>query len=207
MYIIICDLNHTMKNNICAYLSKEEHGKIKKIQFTKGNIIFREGQSCNALYLVLKGNIKIASYTLMGNEVVYNIVNEGEMFGNNLIFSSSNLFRGNVIAASNGTLGEIKKDDLLQLLQSNLKFLSSFLEYESDFGKELNLKVKLLSIQSAEERFLYFLQINHNSITYSSITNLASSLFLQRETLSRLISKLIKNKTISKSNKTIVSHN
>ena len=51
-----------------------------------------------------------------------------------------------------------------------------------------------------EERFIYYLYLNNNEVTFSSITNLASLLNIERETLSRLISKLVNKKLISKEN-------
>ena len=64
----------------------------------------------------------------------------------------------------------------------------------------LNDKIKLLSFKNIEERFIYYLYLNNNEITFSSITNLASLLNIERETLSRLISKLVNKKLISKEN-------
>ena len=58
--------------------------------------------------------------------------------------------------------------------------------------------VKLLSLDSARERFIYYLEYHHRHIKIESITRLSKELSLTRETLSRLISSLIKEKIIIK---------
>jgi len=50
---------------------------------------------------------------------------------------------------------------------------------------------------------MYYLRKNNNVIKYDSITSLANNLYLTRETTSRLISKLVKDKVITKSIDTI----
>ena len=97
----------------------------------------------------------------------------------------------------------IPKQNLTQILQENQVFLEAYLEYQSLFSQSLNTKIKLLSFDSAEERFLYFLYINKNKIEFDSVTSLATELFMKRETLSRLISKLIKEKVVDRKNNVI----
>ena len=70
----------------------------------------------------------------------------------------------------------------------------------------MNLKIKLLTFINAEDRLLYYLQINHSKLKYRSIADLAKTLYLSREVLSRLVHRLenegiiyIRDKTIIKS--------
>ena len=93
----------------------------------------------------------------------------------------------------------IKKDNLITLLSSNKEFLKEYLKIQSDFGKSLNSRIKLLSIDSALERFEYYLFINKGEIEFKTVTSLATELGLKRETLSRLISKLEKENVIKRS--------
>ena len=58
--------------------------------------------------------------------------------------------------------------------------------------------IKLLAIDSAKERLLFYLHVNKNIIEYDSITSLARKLFMQRETLSRLLSQLEKENIIKR---------
>ena len=125
------------------------------------------------------------------------------MFGNNLLFSSQPFYKGDVIAESDSGIILIKKDVLIGFMEENTDFLLAYLQIQADSGKRLHSRIRLLSIDSAQERFITYLRENGNKITYSSVSDLADDLFIRRETLSRLLSKLIKNKVVIKDGKTV----
>ena len=164
--------------------------KSDKRHFKKGEILFHEDENCDAIYILEDGEVSISSYSLSGAEIVYNEVKPGEMFGNNLLFSSDNRFRGNVIGLKEGAIYIISKGKLIQALQSDQEFLELYLKTQSDFGKSLNAKLKILSFDKARERLEFFLSMHQGEIAFKSISELARSLFLKRETLSRLLSQM-----------------
>lgn len=184
-------------------LNKDQIALFRKKECRSGEIIYRQGELCEEVGIVSVGELKITSYTHEGNEIVYNHIRPNMMFGNNLVFSSDQAYKGDVISLSQTTIYLIKKADLIGVLQENSLFLQEFLKQQSDITKQLNGQIKLLSIDSAEERFLYYIELNKGLIKYKTITALAAQLHLQRETLSRLISKLIKNKRIIKNSHVI----
>ena len=190
-------------NEILKQLLKNNPLRFNIKQYQKDTTIFYENEECKNIALIIKGKVKISSYTNFGNEVIYSIINEGNFFGNHLSFSNQSSYRGNVICLENTQIGFISIKDFIELLSSNNDFLKYYLAYQSEQVKALNAKIKILSLSNAEERFLYYLSINNNKITYSSITSLANEINLRRETLSRLISDLISQNKIIKTNKTI----
>ncbi len=185
------------------YLSLEEKQLFKERKLSKGEILFLEGSACEYVGVVISGQIDIVSYLLNGEEIQYNSLLPGGMFGNNLIFASDNLYRGNVIAVEDSVVSLINKANLMQILGKNQLFLENYLKIQSDFGKVLNARIKLLSFSSAEERILYYLQLNKGKVRVKSITVFANTLSLKRETVSRYISKLIKEKKIYRKGKDI----
>ena len=184
-------------------LSFEEKKLIKIIHFKIGEILFYENDICESVGIVVDGEIKISSMTFEGNEIIYNTLTKGSIFGNNLLFSSDNKYRGDVRGVTKGTLYLINKNNLIKLLMSNESFLIEYLAIGSTFSKSLNTKIKLLSFTNAKERFLYYLFIHNNKITIKSVTDLAHELYLTREVTSRLISSLIKENVISRNDKVI----
>jgi len=184
--------------NLLPFL-KTNHSKI----FQKGETVFKENELCQYLGVIKNGTIKISSFQRNGEEVIYNILGSGDMFGANLLFSSNPFYRGDVICTEKSEIILLSKNETLSLLTNNLDFLQTFLMIQSDFGKKVNLQVKLLSIKRIDDKFMYFLNINHNKIHVKNISNLASQLFVSREALSRLINKLLKNKIISYKNRII----
>ena len=71
--------------------------------------------------------VSINSYSYNGKEINYSIIEENQLFGHNLLFSSSPFYKGNVIASLDSKIALIYKDDLIYLMQNNNKFLSSYL--------------------------------------------------------------------------------
>ena len=188
-----------MENNILSLLTKEEKALLKVKTYSKNQVIFKEGSLCDSIGILTSGKVEIVSYSFSGEDIVYNYLAKNQIFGNNLLFSSDPSYKGDVISRGETTIVFILKEDLIRLLSSNQKFLEAYLRVQSDFGKSLNSRIKLYSMNSAEERFEYFLFLNKNEIEYHSITSLASQLNLKRETLSRLISKLEKENAIKRS--------
>ena len=182
--------------NVLSLLKPEEIKKVKFKKVGKNEILFHEDDFCEQIGIVVTGEIIIFSISIKGNDLVYNVLKSGEIFGNNLVFSSKPCFRGNVLAREDSEVALIKKDVLLSFLSNNEQFLKEYLSIQSNFGLEVNLKLKMLSLSDAEERFMYYLKIRGNEIKFKNVTALSKEIFLSRETLSRLISKLIKKHVI-----------
>lgn len=184
-------------------LTKKQLTKFKHINLEEEQVLFHETDECKYVGIVMSGTIKIVTHTNTGNEIIYNVLKQGNIFGNNLLFSKDVKYKGDVIAQSKSEILLISKEEMLKLLKTNDAFLEKYLLIEAENTKKLNSRIKLLSFDSSEERFLFYLKENNNNVSYSSITELAKELGLQRETLSRLISKLVKDKIITNQNKKI----
>ena len=189
--------------NIIALLNEKEKERLIYKELRKGETLFYENDRCGEIGIVKYGKLLITSYPENGNPIIYNRLKEDDMFGNNLLFSSQPFYKGDVIAESDSGIILIKKDVLIGFLEENTDFLLAYLQIQADSGKRLHSRIRLLSIDWAQERFITYLRENGNKITYSSVSDLADDLFIRRETLSRLLSKLIKNKVVIKDGKTV----
>ena len=187
-----------MKIAILTVLSKKEHQMVKGYQIAKGNIIFHEGDVCESIGIIISGKIDIVSYSFQGKELLINSLKAGEIFGNNLLFSSSPIYRGDVIAKEKSVVAFINKENLTNLLQNNIEFLDLYLLAQSDKAKLLTARIQLLSFPNAEERLFYYASKNHNVIEFKNVTTLAATLGVQRETLSRLLTSLVERHLIKK---------
>lgn len=190
-------------NNILKIIYKYKED-IELVSYKKDQILFLENDRCQKVGIVKNGEISIKSYFADGKEVTYNTLKSGDMFGNNLIFSSNPFYRGDVIALENSEIYLVSKEKLIKILKEDEEFLIEYLSAQSDFSKTLNLKIKLLTIQGAEDRVKYYLTISKGQIKFKSITILAQDLYLTRECLSRTLKKLEQKSEIKISHKTIV---
>ena len=190
--------------NIIEKLSRDERKLLNERKLSKGETLFYEDERCECIGIIILGSVQIVSYLPDGKQIIFNSLKEGEIFGNNLVFSSEPFYRGNIIAMEETTVDLLKRDGLLKILEGNKNFLVEYLRIQSNFPKELNSRIRLLSLESAEERFLYYMHIHKNRITCRSVSDLAGQLYLERETLSRLLSRFTKEKRIIRDDKTII---
>lgn len=189
--------------NIIETLSRKEKERVKTVHLKIDEILFYEGERCNCIGILGEGSIKISSFAYDGKEIIYNTLKKDGIFGNNLLFSNEPTYKGDVIAKEDTTIYLIYKEDLLFLLQTNRSFLTNYLQIQSDFGKYLNGRIRLLSYDSLKDRLLFFLSQNHGIYHYSSISDLASTLNVSREALSRCIHQLEKEGVLKIKDKAI----
>lgn len=189
-------------NNLINLLTKYPQ-YLEKRTYKPQETIFLENDTCISVGIVKSGEISIKSYFANGKEVTYNVLEEGQMFGNNLVFSSTPRYRGDVISQKHSEIWFISRENLLKLLKQDGELLVLYLTQQSDFSKNLNFKIKLLTISGAEDRLTYYLTFNKGKITYKSVTKLANELYLTRESLSRTITKMVKEKKITQVSKTL----
>ena len=187
-----------MKIPLLQVLTKKEHKLVKGYQVTKNSVINHEGDLCENVGVIISGKVDIVSYSFQGKEQILNSLKAGDVFGNNLIFSSEPIYRGDVIAKEKCVIAFINKENLIYLLQNNQEFLTLYLKAQSDFGKSLNARIQLLSFTNAEERLVYYASKNDNVIVFKNVTTLAAQIGIQRETLSRLLTSLVKRHLIKK---------
>ena len=130
--------------NILNYLSEDEKKLLQYKELSRGEILFRESDECRKIGIVLKGELIIASYLEDGNRIIYSHLKEDDIFGNNLLFSSSPYYKGDVIAIKDSRIALIEKEDLMRLLMSDASFMNEYLRLQSDAGIKLNLRIRLL---------------------------------------------------------------
>ena len=184
--------------SILDSLTPKQRQKAEQKRFSKGEVLFREGDICSGISILIEGNIKIASVSLQGKEIIFNHVGPGQMFGNNLLFASDRRYRGNVIALTSGRLAAIKEEDLVILLQENADFLKEYLRIQSDFGKGLNSRIKILSLESPLERLVFYLHSQGGKVANMKVTELAEQIDVRRETMSRLLTSMEKDGLIAR---------
>ena len=187
-----------MKIPLLQVLSKKEHKLVNGYQVTKNSVIAHEGDLCENVGIIVSGKVDIISYAFKGKEMLLNSLKAGDVFGNNLIFSSDPIYRGDVVAKEKCVIAFINKENIVYLLQNNQEFLTLYLQAQSDFGKSLNARIQLLSFTNAEERLFYYASKNENVIVFKNVSTLAQTIGIQRETLSRLLTSLVKRHLIKK---------
>lgn len=195
-------------NNLLNLLTKEEYKNYVEIKnYYKNDIVFSEGILCNYIGIILEGKIIISTITCNNNEEIINLITSNQVFGNNLIFSDSPYFLGNIISESNSKIAFISKINLKKIFKENDEFLYAFLGLISNQVLIEKNKNKLLVHKNIRDRLLYYFDIEKKKkghIKIKSLADLARILSLPRPSVSREIYKLIKENIIEYSNKEII---
>ncbi len=157
-------------------------------EYKKNALIFLEGDHCENVCIIKKGEISISTNNY-DSLVEINNLKENEIFGDSLVLSTDNRYLGNVIALTDVTLCIIPKDNWLTLLE-NKTILKNYLEIVSNKVFKIQSKVKILSQRSIRDKILFYLiteskRINKKRIPIKSKESLALFLNIPRPSLSR----------------------
>lgn len=203
-YVTNVTLGGNMKTWFDILLNKYSD-KIKIKEYKSNDIIFNEDDNCQEVCIVLKGQIIISTITYLEKEEIINIINEKEVFGDLLIFSSNHKYLGNVISGKKSSVAIIKKNDLIDCLMIDKELLSLFLNSISNKALDIKLQAKLFSHKNIEDRIMYYLSIRqiNNIVKISSVTSMAKTLSLPRPSVSRSLS-ILEDKGLIKREKNVI---
>lgn len=86
----------------------------------KGEIIYREGEFCNTVYLVYKGSIKSSKIDEFGKELIINIHKDDDLFGFSTIIENSHYFE-TTTAMESSELMCLTKNTIQKIIENNYK--------------------------------------------------------------------------------------
>lgn len=127
---------------IFNHLEEEQMDEIMKvmrsISYKKGEVVYREGDTFNALYVVSKGKIRIYRLSESGKEQLLRILNPGDFTGELALFRES-IHEAYAEAMSDTDVCMISKNDLQEFL---LKYPTISLKFLSEFSNRLETSEK-----------------------------------------------------------------
>lgn len=184
-------------------LNNEELAEIVKTidhkEYTKGNIVFTEGNVANTLYFINEGKIKLYKYTKDGKEQILHILSEGDFFGElELIKPSKYGFNSKAIVDSK--ICTLTKDEMRKIMMRNPEIGIKVLETVGERLSKVESLVQNLATNDVDSRMAYLLidlkekygaLINDNiSIKLPlSREEMANYIGVTRETISRKLKK------------------
>ncbi len=192
-------------------------GLLRRRNLKKGDVLFRKGDEGTALYIIIKGRMKITVPSKLGDEITLAILSQGDFFGEMALLDS--LPRSaDATAVEETLLYVLNRSDFLSFLIHNenavrsiLYALSSRLRKTDDFLTE----VCFLNISARLARRLLEISESpiHENKPGSSMElkltqkDLASRLGTTRETINRELKILRDRGIVSTSRNLITIHN
>ncbi len=122
------------------------HGA-KRVAFSKGDQLFREGESALNFYQVASGEIKMNNYNEDGKEFIQGIFSIGQSFGEPPLLANVK-YPANAESISDAEVFQLSKEQFLELLSSNPKV---HLKITETLAKRLYYKAIMVSEISSQE--------------------------------------------------------
>jgi CRP/FNR family transcriptional regulator len=188
--------------NISAFsgLSPGQLEEVRQIAvkryFTKGELVFFEGDRGNGFYIVIDGLIKIFKLAPDGKEQILHIIGPGEPFGEVAVFAGRS-FPANAEALADSHLLFFPRDDFVGLISRNPSLALKMLAVLSMRLRQFAVQVESLSLKEVPGRLASYLLLladeqegPEGAVLPISKRQLASLLGTIPETLSRIFAKM-----------------
>jgi CRP-like cAMP-binding protein len=169
--------------------------------YKKNKILFRQGDLCDALYILVTGSVKTEMITENGNLLGVEIINAPRPLAPAFIFSSNNRFPVDVTAIENVEVIRIPKVEVMRLMNEHPDFMQQFLQHSANRTQFLTNRLQLLSIKTIKGKIAHFLleQAGEEGLTFTinrNQTELAEFFGVARPSLARSLSEMIEDKVI-----------
>ena len=200
-------LVHLDKNELEAIAnSMEKHSYVKNEQ------VFRAGDPANRLYIVFDGEVQMFKSSADGKTHTLRIMQKNDLIGEVPIFEGG-AYPASCTTLTATVLYSISRTNFLALIQQDPKIALTMLGLQARRLREFTIKIEQLTLQKTEQMLAdLFIQkasnINNNQANVAlkdmGVQNLANYLGVTRESVSRIISKWLKEKLISKQQRNII---
>lgn len=172
-------------------------------KYSKGNFIHMENDLCTLLEIIIEGNVSIDRIDEEGNVMCIAKFTKNDILGGNLLFSRTPAYPMSIIANTDVTMLQIKKDDLFNLMCHYPDFLKAYLENISDNAFILGDRIRGYVKTTLRQILTNYLKKQSNIQKSNTIKlnmtkkELALLLGVQRTSLSRELAKMRNDKLIT----------
>ena len=172
------------------------------VQYHKNDIIYMQDDYSNNLYLVIKGRVRVYALSSNGEEITYDILDEGRIFGDSSFFQNSP--RPTTVSAINDVelisctlenLYPYLKDSheltiaLLKLMSQTCDYLSTLLKRSYTYNRFEKIASFLLEVTQTDNPNK---NIIHNTIPYTH-EEISTIVGLSRVTTTKVLNEFQKN--------------
>ncbi|WP_045113516.1 Crp/Fnr family transcriptional regulator [Microscilla marina] len=192
--------NVNLFNLLCPHRIKAYKKEHSFEQYNKNDFVYLDQDQADKVYLIIKGKVKISSYTEDGEEIVKAILTKGEVFGELAALGESHRNDyAQAVAAT--TICAVDTQTLQTLLKNQQEFSLNIYKLVGWRIKKLEHRLSLLMFKDARTRLIEFLknlgseqgeakgntiEINH-LLTQKDIADLIG---VSRPTLNSLLNEL-----------------
>jgi len=149
-------IREILKNSeIFSLLTEQEIKEIsplfEKITFSNNEVIFSEGDPSDKFYIVAEGNVKILKHTMMGKDIILEIMSPGDIFGGVAVLDKKP-YPASAQAMESTTSVRINRQDLLKIMEEYPALKLEIVRYFSDKLRDAHEMLKNIATERVEKR-------------------------------------------------------
>lgn len=170
--------------------------------YPKDMLIIRQGDICDALYMLTLGSVKTEMITENGNVLGIEIIEAPRPLAPAFLFSDNNRFPVDVTTLEEIELIIIPKSEIVRLMMTNPNFMQNYLTHNANRTQFLTNRLQLLSIKTIKGKVAHYLleqmqEINQPFIINRNQSELAEFFGVARPSLARSLSEMVQDGIIS----------
>ena len=170
--------------------------------YRKNELVFRQGDVCESLYILIVGSVKTEMISENGNLLGIETIKAPRPLAPAFLFSDNNRFPVDVTTLEDVEILRIPKNEVIRLMTSQPDFMKQFLTHNANRTQFLTNRLQLLSIKTIKGKIAHFLleQSNDEGLKFSlnrNQTELAEFFGVARPSLARSLSEMVQDGLIS----------
>ena len=165
-------------------------------RYAKGETIFHLMENASRIGIVLEGNVQAQKPFPNGSQINVSVRKAGELIGAAAAFSRSQKYPCDVVALESATIMFFLREDILLLLQKDLRIMEYFMTELATASYMLQQRLELMSYSGIAQKAAFYLliqarQSGKNVIKIpGSVSNWAMVMNVSRSSLHRELKKL-----------------
>ena len=172
-------------------------------RYDKGETIFHLMENASRIGIVLEGNVQAQKPFPNGSQINVSVRKAGELIGAAAAFSRSQKYPCDVVALESATIMFFLREDILLLLQKDLRIMKNFMTELATASYMLQQRLELMSYSGIAQKAAFYLLIQARQSGKDvikipgSVSNWAMIMNVSRSSLHRELKKLEADKLIS----------
>lgn len=156
-------VNVIKANQLFSRLNEEEIKRCMETvkysikSYDKNEVIAYEEDECRSLALILSGVVEIQRLYSNGKYIVLSRLQDGDVFGEALIFSKPKAYPATVVSINKTKILFIDKEDVLKLCSLEERILENFISLLSNKVFILNSKIKSISFKTVRQKVINYI--------------------------------------------------
>ena len=165
-------------------------------RYDKGETIFHLMENASRIGIVLEGNVQAQKPFPNGSQINVSVRKAGELIGAAAAFSRSQKYPCDVVALESATIMFFQREDILLLLQKDLRIMKNFISELATASFMLQQRLELMSYSGIAQKAAFYLLIQARQTSKNvikipgSVSNWAMVMNVSRSSLHRELKKL-----------------